>query len=73
MAGGWATNAVVPTRCVRPAWAVARLTLRHSLSSIPPLLESALAIEHDPFVREELTLALTDLAMGETNGRTDPA
>ena len=54
------------------AWAVARLALRHRLPSPASLLESALAIEHDPFVREELVLALADLAAGETDGRTDP-
>jgi epoxyqueuosine reductase len=47
------------------AWAIARLCLRNGCAAAArPLLENALAIDHDPYVREELTLALADLAQG---------
>ena len=42
------------------AWAIAHLRLRHGLGKAPGL-EAALAIEQDPFVREELQLALLEL------------
>jgi len=47
------------------AWALARLASRHRLGErARPLLENALAIEHDACVREELTTAIEDLAGG---------
>lgn len=56
------------------AWAVARLGLRHRLEPISrAALEKALAIEQDDPVREELTLALQDLAAGGCHGRADPS
>lgn len=40
------------------AWAIAELARRHNASGWRFPLEARLAIEHDPYVREEITLAL---------------
>jgi epoxyqueuosine reductase len=53
------------------AWALSRLGRRTGAArTCRPLLEKRLAIEHDPYVREELELALAELAEGDTDGRT---
>lgn len=56
------------------AWALGRLASRHGLGNEAGLaLENALAIEQDASVREEIRLALEDVAGGTPNGRPDPA
>ncbi len=47
------------------AWGIGRLALRHGLeTAAAPLLETALAVEQDSSVREELELALAELRSG---------
>lgn len=57
------------------AWACGRLAERHPqiTGQARTALESALTVEQDSYVREELSFALDELARGAFDGRTDTA